>query len=95
MTVEHRMRFAIGDVLSLTCECKKCDVRVSVHPDKVRVDQLRRCPVCAHDWLNDERVNDVAYTSPIARFLSAIPATLKNEEGLGFRLVLELPEPER
>lgn len=93
MTVEHRLHFSLADILAITCECKQCGVRISTTPAKVSINGLRRCPVCAHEWMNDERTNDVVYIHAMARLLTALPSALKNEEGLGFRLSLEFSEP--
>ena len=94
MTVEHRFQIGLADIVAVTCECKACGVRVSTAPAKLKVANVRRCPTCGAEWVNDETVRmQHAFESAGAQLLFALAATTADPDAFGCRLTFEVAAP--
>jgi hypothetical protein len=93
MTAERRLIFALSDIAAVTLHCKNCGVRLHVSPEKLKSTHWRRCGSCASDWIHDETIQDDIHTKPMARFLTALGQTARNQDQLGVDVAFEFAEP--
>jgi hypothetical protein len=103
MTCERRLLISLGDIKSISYECKFCGARISVSPDEA-VIAPDRCVQCKKDWQSDDFVPQGAPTSR-SLMEAALPWHFKlvraicdgrNQEitkAAGFRILLEFEEP--
>lgn len=70
MTTEHHLLVGLADIVGVALVCKKCSARVTIAPEKIVVDDLGRCPMCEHQWLDFS--GKPKHGSPTALLLSAL-----------------------
>ena len=98
MTVEHRLVVGLGDIRSVTLECKACGARLSLLPDALTRNNLWRCPSCSVMWVSDSVTNSQIFTSDVAMFLLSLASSRKTQakEGdsaVGMRVFFEFDAP--
>ena len=88
MTIERRILVSLGDILTVSLQCRKCSYKISLSPDKV-VPIPKSCPE-DHDWFLGAQIATVS--APFVAFVDAL-ARLRKQESFGFDVILEIEEP--
>jgi hypothetical protein len=87
MTIEHRMIFAVSDVLAIRMECARCHAAVSCKLDQT-ISVPDECPGCHQTWR--DRAFPQAENQVLERLISAIKAMREVEHASGMRYGLRL-----
>ena len=51
MTFESKIVVGLGDIMAVIFECRKCQTRVSVKPERLHIPY--KCPNCGEQWHSD------------------------------------------
>jgi hypothetical protein len=96
MTVERKIVVGLDDIQAVSFECEKCHSRLTLPPDKIG-EIPQRCERCGQEWI---ALNISAYEPNVAmdsavKFTTALQTvrTLIHNKKMGFKILLEFPEP--
>jgi hypothetical protein len=88
MTFENKIVVGLDDIKAVIFECRNCQTRVSVKPDKLRIPC--RCPHCGDPWKSEIVGSVTAEMSPYARFCTALTQCIAPQHGAApFTILLE------
>lgn len=96
MTIEHRILVGLGDLKSITCECRACGLRLSIAPAKLQVMKLRECPACPEPWLDLAPKTGDCYRLPLPSLVAAIAdhaAMPESNPKRGVTILFEFEDP--
>lgn len=88
----------LDDIRAVSFECKKCQVRLTLAPDKINLEAIDACPGCSVLWCSTSVSSGRIYTTVMARFLDLFPSLLQaqkpdSDASANVRILLEFDEP--
>ncbi|MGI9103576.1 MAG: hypothetical protein ACR2IF_14150 [Terriglobales bacterium] len=90
MTFENKIVVGLEDIKAVIFECRKCQTRVSVKPDEVRVPYKCPNPTCGQQWQPDYDEHVPAHKSPYLKFCTALSqCRAPQHNGAPFNILLE------
>lgn len=92
MTVERKIVFGLSDIKAVIFECIKCKSRTALSPEEWK-EPPSRCPA-GHAWEWNVYSDYRSTESPFLAFLTSLRKLSELGSEKGFRIMLEIAEPE-